>query len=124
MATACATLKQIRSELVRQVTDCYSCWIQTLNCNPTDTSVISREPTGIESSQLVSLLRKRMRGIIVRIIWAMAMVIHHAFIMFFNVFLCYSCATYIHSILSRLLTITNSFYSGLRAHTSRVLEFS
>jgi hypothetical protein len=91
---------------------------------PVDTSVISREPTGIESSLLVSLLRKRMKGITVRIMWAMAMVIHHAFIMFFNAFLYYSCAIYIHSILSRLLTITNSFYSGLRAHTSRVLEFS
>jgi len=54
----------------------------------------------------------------------MATFIHHAFIMFFNTLLCYSCAIYIHSILSRLLAITDSLYSGLRAYTSRVLEVS
>jgi hypothetical protein len=50
--------------------------------------------------------------------------IHHAFIMFFNALLCYSCAIYIHSIPSRLLAITDFLYSSLRAHTSRVLEVS
>jgi len=60
----------------------------------------------------------------VRIMWAMATFIHHAFIMFFNPLLCYSCAIYIHSIPSRLLAITDSLYSSLRAHTSRVLEVS
>jgi len=60
----------------------------------------------------------------VRIVWAMAIIIHHAFIMFFNVFFYDNCAIYIHSIPSRVLAITNSFYFGLRAHTSRVLEVS
>jgi hypothetical protein len=60
----------------------------------------------------------------VRIIWAMTTFIHHAFIMFFNTLLCYSCVIYIHSIPSRLLVITDSLYSGMRAHTSRVLEVS
>jgi hypothetical protein len=59
-----------------------------------------------------------------RIIWAITIIIHHAFIMFFNAFLCYSCAIYMHSIHSRLLAITISFYSGMRAHTSSVLEVS
>jgi hypothetical protein len=56
--------------------------------------------------------------------WAMATFIHHTFIMFFDTLLCYSCAIYIHSIPSRLLAITDSLYSDLRAHTSRVLEVS
>ena len=59
-----------------------------------------------------------------RIMWAMTTFIHHTFIMFFNPLLCYSYAIYIYSIPSRLLAITDSLYSGLRAHTSRVLEVS